>query len=692
MSATHSPPALASPFPGLRPFKMHEEAIFFGRHEQISDTLRRLETCRLLAVVGASGCGKSSLVRAGLLPALKEGLLFDAGSQWKMATLRPGSDPYRELARALSETLPPPRAQKPDQWRSFIQAMLLSGDSGLIRVINEAGLPPGTNVLVLVDQFEELFRFRNPATRQSRESAEKQRLNYEQRNTANAFVNMLLETVCRQDGCVGASGPLRRGRMTSSLRPKHPIFVVLTMRSEFLGHCDAFLGLPEAVSESQFLTPRMTRQQLKEAIVRPLELFRAVAQPALVNRILNDVGTDPDALPLMQHALLRTWQNVTRRAAQQPPLNKQPLALEIRDYEKAGGLQDALSIHADEAYAELRDDPVHGQLYQHVAQRLFVLLCRQTGEGLLVRHPIRVAQAAEAIGVPEETVVRVAAAFCKEGRNFITPSGDDHELNADSTLDISHESLIRNWDTFRAWMKVEAKSAADYAWVLEAAKRWKTGGNLFQGANLRSALAWKERAKPTPNWTARYGGDFELAMRFLRESQKQHERWALVRLALYAVAVLALIFVVIQQRKEIDTQNKLWRTTAQLREIGQTAKLQSDAFAAQAAQLLKDTANPRAPALALAQLSRAIERDRTNFTAAETACTLLLKRTWCPPLTPPLRYSSDSAILAATFDPSGDSSRVLAVCQDGWLLVSDAQGASLVQKQRLQGAANAKKV
>jgi WD40 repeat protein len=669
LSAT---PPLVSPFPGLRPFKSYEDAIFFGRHEQVSDMLQRLETCRLLTVVGASGCGKSSLVRAGLLPALHEGLLFGNGSEWKMITLRPGCNPYPELAGALSEALPVPRPSDPDEWRSHIQAMLLSGDSGLIRVVNEAGLPLGSNVLVLVDQFEELFRFRSIGCSEDKETAEKQHAAYEERNTANAFVNLLLETINRQTDSEGISGWRRFGGMTSGLTPKHPIFVVLTMRSEFLGHCDAFLGLPEAVSQSQFLTPRMTREQLKDAIVRPLQLFGAVADTALVNRILNDVGTDPDSLPLMQHALLRTWQNAKERLEKQPLESRQKVELKIADYEKAGGLQKALSLHADEAYAELGGDPVQGESYRQIAQRLFLLLCRQTGEGVMVRNPIQVAKAAESAGVSTESIAHVAMVFSKEGRNFITFSSDDQHLTTDSTLDISHESLIRNWDTFKAWIKTEMKSVADYAWLLKAAEHWKAGGELFSGPNLRIALAWKEQARPSADWAARYGGDFDLAMRFLEESKKRRRYRLISGAALAGFVVLALFLYGLQCVS-------LLKANEQLREIGDAARRQSQDLFARAEALLKDKNNPRA----LAQLSRSLDRDTHNVAAAERACTLLLNQTWCPPLTPPLRYSSESPILNATFHPEGDGNRVLAVSQDGWLLRSDDQGKALVPTERL---------
>jgi WD40 repeat protein len=694
MSVISSAPELASPFPGLRPFKPHEDAIFFGRHEQVSDMLQRLETCRLLTVVGASGCGKSSLVRAGLLPALHDGLLFGAGSEWRTVILKPGSDPYRELARALVESLPAPNPSDSDDWWSYVQAMLLSGDNGLIRVVNEAGLPHGTSVLVLVDQFEELFRYRSVARNQGQDAAEKQHATYEERNNANAFVNLLLETVRRQNGSEGVSGWLRTGGMISGPTPKHPIFVVLTMRSEFLGHCDAFLGLPEAVSQSQFLTPRMTREQLKDAIVRPLELFEAVAHPALVNRILNDVGTDQDSLPLMQHALLRSWQNAKERLERQPLESRQKVELKIADYEKAGGLQRALSLHADEAYAELRRDPAQGESYQRIARQLFLSLCRQTSEGVMVRNPIQVTEAAAIAGVSAESILDVAAVFCKEGRNFITSSAGDHDPGPNSTLDISHESLIRNWNTLKAWIKTEMQSAADYAWVLQAAERWKAGGDLFYGPNLRIALAWKQKARPSARWAASYAGDFDLAMRFLQESKKRHRYRLILGTALAGFVVLAPFLYSLQhmsflrqladkQQAQIATQHELLQATEQLREIGDAARAQSQYIFAKAEELLKDKDNPRAPALALAQLSRALDRDRHNVAAAERACTLLLNRTWCSPLTPPLRYSSENAILSATFDPDGDGNRVLAVSQDGWLLRSDDQGKALVPKQLL---------
>lgn len=274
------------PYPGLRPFQPQESAIFFGRGVQIAEMLTRLEDHRFLAVVGASGCGKSSLVRAGLLPALEQGFLAASSDRWRFVIMQPGNAPLRNMACELLRGLRTQSAvDEPDPDRvAFVQASLRSGPKGLAHVVEDASLPQGTNVLVLVDQFEEFFRFRNP--RESSEDNASDGSSAAQRDEAALLVSLLLATAAQRD---------------------LPIYVVITMRSDFLGDCDAFYGLPEAINDSQFLTPRLTRDQARDAIVGPARLFGGDVEPALVNQILNEIGNAPDQLPLMQHALMRSW-------------------------------------------------------------------------------------------------------------------------------------------------------------------------------------------------------------------------------------------------------------------------------------------------------------------------------------------------------------------------------------------------
>src|SRR5215831_17592039 len=209
-----------NPFPGLRPFRPEDSTLFFGRDEQTGEALERMLRQRLLAVVGVSGCGKSSLVAAGMVPALEMGMAGDPGQGWRVATMRPGDGPLRELARCLH--LP--------------GEALAQRTYGLVEAV-KTHLPAGQNLLLVVDQFEEIFPFRD---RRLREAG----------SEADLFVSYLLRAA--QDTA---------GR----------VYVVLTMRSDYLGECAKFIGLPEALNDGQYLVPRMTRSQLQEAIENPLE-------------------------------------------------------------------------------------------------------------------------------------------------------------------------------------------------------------------------------------------------------------------------------------------------------------------------------------------------------------------------------------------------------------------------------------
>lgn len=216
------------PYPGLRPFREQEADLFFGREEQVEDMVARLESRSFLAVVGTSGCGKSSLVRAGLIPALREGLLSGAGSHWRTLVMRPGGDPYARLTGALIESVGPVGGADATD-AAFLESRIRRGPSGLLDVLAEDRFADDSDCLLLVDQFEEIFRYR----KESRQA-----------DDADAFVNLLL----------ACAKPSR------AAQPRvRKIHVVITMRSDFIGDCAVFSGLPEAINDSQFLTPRLTR-------------------------------------------------------------------------------------------------------------------------------------------------------------------------------------------------------------------------------------------------------------------------------------------------------------------------------------------------------------------------------------------------------------------------------------------------
>jgi energy-coupling factor transporter ATP-binding protein EcfA2 len=264
------------PFPGLRPFGYDDREYFFGREDQVYALYRMLDHSRFIAVIGSSGSGKSSLVRAGLLPLIQEESEGDGGRVWRSITFTPADAPIDRLAGALL-TLAPQEESDDERAirRERIEFALRRSSFGLGEALDEIPNLAGTSLLIVVDQFEELFRFAGDRVGDS-----------VWRDEAANFVQLLLE-ICRA-----------RSRS---------VFVLITMRSDFIGDCARFHGLPESVSASQFLVPSLIRDQREDVIRKPIEKAGASIEPALVERLLNDVGHELDDLPVLQHCLSRLW-------------------------------------------------------------------------------------------------------------------------------------------------------------------------------------------------------------------------------------------------------------------------------------------------------------------------------------------------------------------------------------------------
>jgi len=475
----------ALPYPGLRPFRTDESHIFFGRERHTDELLTKLGQTRFLSVVGASGCGKSSLVRAGMIAGLETGFMVARGSRWRVATLRPGRHPIKRLAAALAEetALGPELAGEPHA-AAMMNATLARGPLGLVEVLRETPLADRTNLLLLVDQFEELF--------QDGHASEE----------AEAFVALLLE---------------------SKAQTEVPIHVVITMRSDSLGDCARFTGLPEAMNDSQYLTPRLTREQRQAAIERPARVFEGEVEPALVNAMLNEMGSDQDQLPLMQHMLMRLWLTaggVPSTGADPEPAR--PRRLTLAAYESAGKLHDALSTHAEEAFNELDPDQ------KVIAETMFRSLTERGRLQQDVRRAATVAEIVELVGagVTPEQVLKTAEPFRRGDRSFLT-------LSPELELEISHESLIRHWRRFADWVSAEVNSIWLYGRLREQAGLWKKGqGALWTTPDLEQGLAWWERNNPTPAWAKRHGGDLGLAREFLdtSDAKKKEEGFLYGRL------------------------------------------------------------------------------------------------------------------------------------------------------------------
>jgi WD40 repeat protein/DNA-binding SARP family transcriptional activator len=241
------------PFRGLAPFDAAHADYFFGRERLVADLVARLVGSTLLAVVGPSGSGKSSAVRAGLLPALADGVV--PGSEgWRRAVMRPGERPLAELSRTLARAVPETGPEGGAPWIA----------DALDR------LPAGERLVLCVDQFEEVFVA-------CRDEAER-----------GAFLDALVE---------GAADPDER------------LVVVLAIRADFYGRCAEHADLSTLVSANQVLVGPMRRDELRRTIELPARRAGLRVEPRLVSALVGDVAGESGGLPLLSAALLELWQH-----------------------------------------------------------------------------------------------------------------------------------------------------------------------------------------------------------------------------------------------------------------------------------------------------------------------------------------------------------------------------------------------
>ncbi len=471
--------ALFNPFPGLRPFEPDEDHLFFGREKEIDELLRRLRSTRFLQVVGASGSGKSSLVRSGLIPALHSGFMARAGTDWRVLIFRPGADPIGNLAASLNAPdVLGTQGELASTNKILLEATLRRSTLGLVEAVRQARIPQDENILVVVDQFEELFRFRR--SHQVENS----------RDEAVAFFKLLLEAAQQTD---------------------IPIYIALTMRADFIGDCMEFPGLPQSVNNGLYLVPRLTRDELRSAITGPVAVAGGDITQRLVLRLLNDLGDDQDQLPVLQHALMRTWDHWKSR-------RQDGESIDIQDYEAVGGFRDAMSLHAEEAYEETGSDRNRA-----IAEKMFKALTDTFSDPRGVRRPTSVEELAAICEAPEAEVIQVIDIFRKSGRSFLTPP-PAVALHSQSIVDLSHESLMRCWTRLITWAEDEKESARSYIRISQAAS-WCSDctGGLWIDPQLETGLQWRRESRPTGAWAQRYDPNFAEAMDFLDRSEKERE-------------------------------------------------------------------------------------------------------------------------------------------------------------------------
>ena len=437
---------ISNPYKGLRAFQEQDAAQFYGRQTLLKQLLTQLDprhrvssrnpisnaTNRFLAVVGPSGSGKSSVIKAGLLPALRQGAL-PGSADWFIVEMTPGSYPLEELEAALLRVaVNPPRS---------LLEPLQKDERGLVRVLKRL-LPQDKDVenpsqlLLVIDQFEELFTLVQKEVDRGR------------------FLDNLF----------------------AALTEAHSrLWVIVTLRADFYDRPLQLPQLGEWMRERTELVLPLHTTELEEAIVAPAASMGVTLEPGLVSAIITDVKEQPGALPLMQYALTELFERRNGRL------------LTLAAYAAIGGVTGALARRAEEIYNHL-DAPT-----QEATRQLFLRLIT-LGEGVEDTRRRMLISELQTLRVSE--TLRVLENVIGAYGRFRLLTFDHDPITRSATVEVAHEALLREWPRLRNWLVDSREDVRRQRLLTDSANQWKNAGQdnsyLLRGSRLVEFESWSE--------------------------------------------------------------------------------------------------------------------------------------------------------------------------------------------------------
>ncbi len=472
------------PYPGLRSFHKDESDIFFGRDDHVAGMVEKLAATHFLCVTGSSGCGKSSLARTGLQNALEAGFLKGEGSDWIFCDFHPGNRPLGDLLDTLAGAIAgragigdgAALAERKASLRRLVADHIERHAHDLNEVLSMVSDAVDRPVLLLVDQFEELFRYA-----------------LDEPDEAVTFVDVLL----------------------AAAAAKKKVYVAITIRTDELDKCSRYPGLTDAVNTGQFLTPTLDRFQIKEAIEGPVMLFGGTVEPALSTWLLNSLEREEDKLPLMQHALKFLY---AETAAETPEGER--IVLTLAGMHALFGGDSGARSDSRTALRRFLSDRMD-RFYQALPERLRraapALFCALTdidSQGHDIRRAVPFKSLQKIVDLGEADLAAIVEVFRAEG--YLRPPPGT-PLAPGTNIDVTHECVLRTWGRLRnTWLMDEQRSRDHLREFVRDAYSYEadpaghgafpalTGHDLLTGERFRRCNDWFTRARPTAAWAERY--------------------------------------------------------------------------------------------------------------------------------------------------------------------------------------------
>ena len=477
------------PYLGLASFRESDAQFFFGRERLVEDLLERVDKSSFIVIHGPSGSGKSSLARAGLFPALRDGRL-ERSESWLLGAMQPKRNPIEQLAEALARIAKSREAGNSVRLEGLTNPLALNRQVEILLTDD-----PHQRVLLLVDQFEEIF---------TQTKDEKVRA---------AFIK-LLTTAAQAEG----------QRAT----------IIISLRTDFIFHCARYPELWSLMSQQLQAVGAMMPQELTEAITLPALKVGAEIDPELVSHIVTDMKGEPGALPLMSIVLRNLFEAEKTEEGE-------PMDMTLPEYLKLGGIDSALERHANQVFDGLADEK------KTLAMSIFSKLVELEQGGVATRRTAILKNLVPA-GTRSQKVKKLVAELAAEGTNLITIGGmdSDEEMGKETTsqtsVTLAHEKLIDAWpwlkglinrnkerialqneifDDASAWLEdLNSTSSLDGSTPQEVDEGYTDSGYLYEGRQLRRVEDRLRQLKPDLDDLSVRFIEASIALRKRRESEK----------------------------------------------------------------------------------------------------------------------------------------------------------------------------
>ncbi|ELR71202.1 Peptidase C14, caspase catalytic subunit p20 [Fulvivirga imtechensis AK7] len=490
--SNHGHDRIVNPFPGLRPYGKEECQYYYSYGYRTDDVLSRLRANKFLTLVGEPGSGKASLVNCAIIPTLMEGFAGKGGNEWNYITLRPGTNPLKNLAQALAHSKVFLKGGKIEpNFADQLEEALRENVQGLLQVFEKYRLEEEHNLLIVIDDFEDIFAY--------------QELYVNPEDTL-LFINLILKFIRRSN---------------------FPVYIVISLSSDFLSESSQYPGLPEMINDSQYMLPKMDGTLLRKVLAHAFTSSGIRADQELINTIVHDFSTfqaNNYQLQYVLKSMVDLWLGEAQNADK---------VLGVKYYDKAGGLDKAIERTAESIYSKLT------KKQKRICTYLFRCVTL-SGENSRTRAVV-VEDVSQIAKCNVEEVVEVINYFGYEQLELIEviESYDIEErldsldellnnpfslVNRYSKITLRNIELVECWSRLKRWVEEENKSADIYLRLVNSALLHRQGKKgFFMNPELEAALDWYRRENPGEAWAARYEPNFTDAVEYLFASEQNHQ-------------------------------------------------------------------------------------------------------------------------------------------------------------------------